>query len=183
MTLQIRDATLNDIPSCMALDHDYETSHVWQMHVQPETMGRGVVFRSERLPRPMPVTYPAESRRLHLALDAAQCFLVAVNRDDDGNSETLGYLTMRADPVHQSGWVQDVVVSRPYRRSNIGTRLFKVATRWALEQNLDHLIFEIQTKNHPAIAFCGHHGLAFCGYHDQYFRNGDIAIFFGKSIR
>jgi ribosomal protein S18 acetylase RimI-like enzyme len=182
MALQIRDATIEDIPACLAVDTEYETERVWQMHVQPETMGRGVLFRVERLPRPMDVTYPQSERRLKLALEANQCFLTAYATSDDDDPVLLGYLTMRADPVHQAGWIQDIVVGRQFRRQGIGTRLVKVATRWAREHELDHIVLETQTINHPAIEFCTKQGMAFCGYHDQYFRNGDIAVFFGKSI-
>jgi GNAT superfamily N-acetyltransferase len=180
MSFLIRDGLKADIPACLALDADYDTERVWQMHVQPETNGLGVIFRPERLPRPMTVEYPSSEGRLRLALPDDQCFLVAARKDEP---EVFGYVTMRADPVHEGAWVQDLVVHAPYRGQGIGTRLFRVATRWAREHGLTRIIVETQTKNYPAIQFCEAHDLVFCGFHDRYFLNGDIAVFFARSLR
>ncbi|MFW5749078.1 MAG: GNAT family N-acetyltransferase [Chloroflexota bacterium] len=178
--LIIRDGLETDIESCLALDADYETTQVWQMTFQPETSGRGVVFRTERLPREMPVVYPLSEYRLRLALAHGLCFLVAETRDEP---EMLGYLLMQADPIQRSAVIQDIVVSRPLRRHGIGTRLYNVARRWALERDLVQLMGVTQTKNYPAIAFFQKQGMGFCGYNDQYFRSGDIAVFFGQPLR
>jgi GNAT superfamily N-acetyltransferase len=183
MSFKIRDALAKDAPACLALDATYETERVWQMTVQPESAGRGVYFRTDRLPRSMDVVYPVSEHRLKLALNAGQCFLVAEAQIEPGEDTLLGYLTMRIDPVHRTGWVQDVVVDRPYRRQGIGARLFKIAQRWAREQDMVQITVETQTKNYPAIGFCEKQNLTFCGYNDRYFHTGDIAVFFGKTLR
>lgn len=176
----IRDGMQADVPGCLALDADYETDQVWQMGFSPGQEERGVSFRVERLPRAMTVMYPVSERRLQLALPAEQGFLVAADKDEN---EVFGYLALHTDPVHRRALVQDLVVGRPYRRSGIGSRLLAVARRWATEHDLDQLTVETQTKNVPAITFFQEQGLVFCGYDDQYFRNGDIAVFFGRRLR
>lgn len=176
----IRDGREPDIAACLQLDHQYVTDYVWQMRINDGSNRLDVTFVTEHLPRLMSVEYPADERRLRLALGEKQCFLVAERRE---NSELLGYLTLQALQSHAIALVQDVVVSRHYRRRGIGTRLLNVARRWAQEHGSKRLILETQTKNYPGIAFCQHAGLTFCGFNDQYFANQDIAVFFGQPLR
>ena len=176
----IRDGLESDISACLDLDSSYETDYVWQMHIQRDPSQSNVVFKTERLPRVMEVTYEVSRQRLRLALPKEQCFVVAVGRDEP---ETLGYLVMSYNAMTQSAWVYDLVVSRLFRRRRIGTRLLNIARQWASEHDAWQLTVETQTKNYPAIQFCQSSGLAFCGFSEQYFLNQDIAVFFGQTLR
>jgi len=176
----IRDGLAADILPCLALQHTYETDHVWQMRFQRTDDGYQVNFQTERLPRAVDILYEADENRLKLAAAPEQCFLVAA---DKSQSQILGYLAMRNDKAHGIGCIHDLVVDRPLRRFKIGTHLLKIARQWAQEHQLTQLLIETQTKNYPAIQFCQSAGLTFCGFNDQYFSNRDIAVFFGQSIR
>lgn len=176
----IRDGSARDIPDCLLLDHNYETDFVWQMQISSET-GWRIDFKTERLPRELEVTYPASEDRLRAAAHVGQCFLIATTRDDE--PEIIGYLTMHSDRIYRIGLVQDIVVSRPFRRRQIATRLAKAAAMWAREHDLTTLMIETQTKNYPGIRFCEAAGFAFCGFNDHYFPNRDIAVFFSQSVR
>lgn len=176
----IRDAVAPDIEECLRLDHTCETEYVWQMSLQPENGGWHIAFRPERLPRVIEFEYPADRTRLELALSSEICFLVAIGKEEP---EMPGYLTMRPDPVYGNALVQDVVVSRPFRRKGVGTRLLAVARRWALEHGAERLLVEVHTKNYPGIQFCQASGLTFCGFNDRYFPEHEIAVFFGQSLR
>jgi len=180
LSFLIRDGLESDVEPCSKLDHLYETDYVWQMNIQQEVGSWQVTFKTERLPRTLEAKYPSDERRINLALPDNQCFLVAVSRDEP---ELLAYLTMRNDPVYHIALVQDLVVSRPYRRHGIGKRLLSVARTWAKEHQLTRLMVEIQTKNYPGINFCQSSGFAFCGFNDRYMPNQDIAVFFSQSIR
>ena len=175
----IRDGLDADLPALLALDHRYETDTVWQMTLRQED-GWLIGFRTERLPRQIEITYPASVEQFQPFLPDDHCFLVATRRDD---STPLGYLTMRHDAVHQIGFIGDLVVTRPHRRTGIGSRLINVAGLWAKERGVTRLILETQTKNYPAILFIQAIGFTFCGYNDQYFRNRDIAVYFSQSLR
>lgn len=176
----IRDALAADVDACLALNHSYETDYVWQMSLLPETENWQVIFRKERLPRTNKIEFPSDELRLRLALPPEICYLVAVGKDE---ATMLGYLTMRLQVVHQIALIQDIVVSQQFQRCGIGTRLLAVARRWAREHEAQQLLVETQTKNYPAIEFLQAQGLRFCGFNDQYFRNHDIAVFFGQSLR
>ena len=176
----IRDALADDLESCLALDHSYETETVWQMTIQSESNGWRVSFRPERLPRPIEVQYPISSALLERVLYAQQGFFIACAKD---SPTILGYALASYDTILQHANVHSVVVSRPFRGHKIGTRLLNVVKRWAQEQTAQTLYAITQTKNMPAILFCQRGGLSFCGYNDQYFDNGDIAVSFAQSLR
>lgn len=176
----IRDAVTADVEACLALDHHYKTDYVWQMTLSSEADNWQVLFRKERLPRSNKILYPADESRLRLALTPEVCYLVAVGKDEP---TMLGYLTMSLQMMHQIALIQDIVVSHQFRRCGVGLRLLTIARRWALEHSAQQLLVETQTKNYPAIEFLQSQGLSFCGFNDQYFRNHDIAVFFGQSLR
>src|SRR5262249_26783239 len=158
----------------------YETEFVWQMNIEERTGQWTITFNKQRLPRTLEATYSSDEHRLRLALPREHCFLVAVAKD---TPDILGYMTMRQEPVYGVAWIQDVVVSYPYRRRRIGTRLVNIARQWAQEHDLVQIISENNTQNYPGIAFCQQLGFKFCGFNDQYFPNQDIAVFFSQSLR
>lgn len=176
----IRDGLKRDIPTCLSLDHHYETDHVWQMQIQQSPTQWHIKFNTERLPRTLRTEYQPSKARLERALPTDQCFLIAALQNEP---DILGYLTMYSQPVEKYGLIQDIVVSEPFRRRRIGTRLLAVARQWAQEHTLNQLFIEMQTQNYPAMLFCQALGFTFCGFNDQYLPNQDIAIFFGMTIR
>lgn len=176
----IRDGVENDLPICVQLDSSYETNFVWQMNIENETQLARVSFKTERLPRTMEVTYPVNAKRLKLALPSDHCFLVAVGQT---STDILAYLTMWRDEANNIAFIRDLIVHRPYRGQGIATKLLNIARRWARQRRIRQLIIETQTKNYPAIMFCQNAEFEFCGFNDQYFRNQDIAVFFGQTLR
>jgi RimJ/RimL family protein N-acetyltransferase len=64
----------------------------------------------------------------------------------------------------------------------VATALVGAARYWALDNELDKIMLETQTKNYPAIRFAQKHRFVFCGYNDRYYSNGDIAVFFSSTL-
>lgn len=167
----------SELTSCLALDHTYATDYVWQVDMREEGEDMLVRFRTVRLPRTMQVAYPRDDHLLRRSWERRDCFLVAVMEE-----VILGYIHLRVDSSQTKGWVQDLVVGKPFRRRKIGSALLEQAIRWARMRSLAHLTLEMQTKNHPAICFAQKHGFVFCGFNDHYYMNRDIALFFGKNL-
>lgn len=161
----------------MALDHSYETDHVWQMQERTSSDKTSVLFSVVRLPRPMHVEYARGPDYLIDDWQAGGCFLVA-----EEGGEIRGYLSVSAQRWHQIGWINNLVVDRPFRKKGIGTSLMKRGIAWGRSLGLDALMLDVQTKNHPAIRFCQKFGFKFCGFNDQYYANRDIALFFALSL-
>jgi ribosomal protein S18 acetylase RimI-like enzyme len=179
VNLIIRDALADDVPLCLALDHIYETDHVWQMHIRHDE-GVSASFRPERLPRTLEVRRQPEADRLTRALSPEACFLIAQEKGAEG---VLGYLVMQRDPMQHIGQIVDFAVDRPARRCGIGGRLMLVAGAWGREHGMTRLQAAVETTNQPAIAFLTAIGFTFCGFNDRYFTNRDIAVFFSQPIR
>lgn len=177
----IRDALETDLDACLSLDASYSTDYVWKMNVNAEADSWNVRFQRERLPRTVEHTYPADADQLQFALHSDMGFLVAADKE---NPELiLGYLIVAYDALHSIGRVQGLLVSRLYRQLGIGTRLLGVTRKWAAEQGASQLVIETRTKNYPAIVFLQNRGFTFCGFNDQYYRDQDIALFFGQGLR
>ncbi len=181
-SLNIRAATPDDLPACLALDLSYETDYVWQIDVRGDESGAiAISLRTARLPRLMRVVYPRTAELLGAALQwehTLGAFLVA-----EKGSKVRGYLLLRFEPERSAAWIAELGVDAPFRRQKIGTALLNAAYVQARTHGLRHLSIETQTKNYPAICFCQRNGLVFCGYNDLYFANGDVALFFGQTVR
>lgn len=175
----IRDGLESDITACLLLDHHYETDRVWQMTVDEKPGHWQIAFQHQHLPRKLETAYQPDKNKMLLSLPDDQCFLVAATR---GANEVLAYLTMQRDPVNGIARIHDLVVSLPYRRQRIGTRMLSVARQWAKEHQMHTLMIEAATQNFPGIVFAQQSGFKFCGYNDHYFPNQDIAVFFSQSM-
>lgn len=181
----IRDATAADIPLCLALDHHYETDHVWQTHIRQDD-GWQIVFRSERLPRTLHGQHQPDPRRLTACLPDEQCFIVAQHSANAGvqpERAIAGYLVMRRDAGSDIAQIDEIAVTPDARRAGLGKRLAGVASTWAKEHHLKQIQVAVRTVNVPAITFFQAVGFTFCGFNDRTFSNREIAVFFSQSIR
>lgn len=179
----IRDGAAGDIAACIALDHTGETDTVLQMQMtQPEPNQWQIRLQEERLPRKIDLVMEANEARLRAALPEDRCFLVAAHRSAE-TAELLGYLVMRPETADGVAMITDLIVSRPFRRAGIGSRLLNVARRWAREAGIQRLMIPTPTKNYPGVRFCQESGLVFCGFNDRYYPNQDIAVFFSQTVR
>jgi len=65
----------------------------------------------------------------------------------------------------------------------IGSALLETALQWSRDHHLRSLIVEINTKNHPAIAFYTHHGFAFSGFHERFYSDQEIILHLARMVR
>ncbi|MBO9309258.1 MAG: GNAT family N-acetyltransferase [Chloroflexi bacterium] len=181
-SVNVRAATPDDLPACLALNLSYETDYVWQVDVRGDESGAiAIGLRTARLPRLLRVTYPRAESLLSAALSwesTAGAFLVA-----EKGGVLRGYAILRFVRERSAAQIAELGVDAAARRQKIGTALLNAAYAQARAHKLRHLSIEVQTKNYPAICFCQRNGLVFCGYNDLYFANGDIALFFGQTVR
>lgn len=177
----VRDGTEDDISACLSLDSRYETNFVLRVYLHgQEATGWEISLQRERLPRAVELSHSIHRAHLRDALEAEDCYLVAVNRDDD---QVLGCLVMRPDPLHGFALIQGLVVSPHARRRQIGTRLIAASGIWAREHGVNRLMTELSTKNVPGIAFLESLGFTFCGFNDRYFSDENIAVFFNLPLK
>ena len=175
--VRIRSANAKDVDQCAALDLSYETDYVWQMRERLSPDRSSVSFRLVRLPRPMRVEYAKSPDHLGTELKAGGCFLVV-----EEAREILGYLSASVHHWQQIGWVNSLIINRRSRRQGLGTLLMKRGVAWGTSLGLNALVFDVQTKNHPAIRLGQKLGFKFCGFNDRYYANRDIALFFALNL-
>lgn len=171
--LFIRPATKADFEQCQAIDHSYQTSHVWQMDYSEKGHLTTVRFQPVRLPRVLRISYPYSTGQLVAFWYEASCFLVG-----EKNNQICAYVTLRVDEAKSTAWISDLAIVPQERRQGYGSELLATASYWARNNNLVQLQAAMQTKNYPAIRFYQKNGFFFCGYHESWYQSGDIALFF-----
>jgi GNAT superfamily N-acetyltransferase len=176
--VQIRPAVATDLPVLTAIDHTCMTEYVWQMDVQREEGQAGAIFREIRLPRGVPVPYPRPVAALSESWSRKAGMLVALLDD-----QAVGYTRMTDQIIPHTVWLTDVVVAPRFRRKGVATALILAVNAWALDRKDRRAIFEMPSKNNPAIRLAQKLGFEFCGYNDQYYESQDIALYFGRPIR
>ena len=174
----IRPAIGADIPALLALEHFYETSHVWQMDRQVENGWGSVGFREVRLPRKVKVEAPTAAQWLEENWKSQPGFLGAIFED-----RPVGYICLGEGFGASTAWVRNLVVAADMRRQGIGTALVLAGHEWALQRNYRRVLLEMQSKNFPAMRMALKLGYDFGGYNDHYYNNQDIAVFFTRYLR
>ena len=175
--LNIRSAISTDIPKMIALDHNYATTHVWQLTLDLTEIQTQISFREVRLPREVHVNYPRSVRMLADNWTKRNALLLA-----EEGEQVKGYISLRLGLAPASAWVEDLVVDRLQRRNGVGTALVLAAQNWCARKRVQRLTLEMQPKNYPAIQFAYKLGFEFSGYNDQFYRDQEIAIFFSSFI-
>ncbi len=175
--MHIYRADLRDLTACLALDANYETDYVWQV-TQQEEQGEVVTrFRVVRLPRSMPVRYPAWGEALLANQERGDVILVAAEA-----AEVRGYIDVQCLPDQGIAWLHHVIVGPGHRRRGLGKALLLRAMQEARQQGMIKTMVAVQSKNYPGISFLHHHGFTFCGYNEGYYRNQDIALYFVSGL-
>lgn len=179
----VRFAELADLEECCNMDSSCDTEYVWQMQTREEEGSTQVSFMEIRLPRTMKVAYPRGPEELLASWRRGECFLVAALEQEAETGERIaGYLDMSVHTWNNTGWINNLVTHRRYRRRGVGNSLLRAADDWAMQEGLERITLEAQSKNYPAIRFALKNGFVFCGYNDRYYSNGDIALFFSLNL-
>ena len=177
--IEIRQATVADIPLLVGLDHRSATDTVWQMefHHDRELGQVDIKFREVHLPRPVRFDYPRPVRALSDDWQRLSGLLVATIA-----SKPVGYASMVLDMITQATWMTDLVVDKPARRQGIGSALLLSGVEFAINNDSRALMLEMQPRNGPGIGLALKMGLEFCGYNDGFYPANETGIFFRRSL-
>jgi ribosomal protein S18 acetylase RimI-like enzyme len=170
-----------DLPAILAIDHNYTAEFVWQMEVQDGEAETLITFRERRLPRVMRQQYPRDFRRIAEDWKERWGILVGV-AGEDPQRPPAGYAVIDHGADPSIARITDLAVAATARRQGVAAALVLSAEDWAAAQGCAQIMFEMQSKNHPAIRLAQKLGYEFCGYNDRHYPNKDIALYFGKSI-
>ena len=177
-TLRIRPAISSDISRLVTIDHSCSSDYVWQLDLGREQGQVSVLLREVRLPRAVRVPYPRDVYALPDEWKRQSEILVA-----DLGGHPVGYARFQARNGASMLWLLDLVVAPAQRRHGVGSKLLAAVEFWALEHSIRRLVVEFSSKALPAIRLAQKMGYEFCGYNDNYYATGDVALFFGRTLR
>ncbi|MCS6906579.1 MAG: GNAT family N-acetyltransferase [Anaerolineales bacterium] len=178
--IEIRPSLVSDLDQLLALERDYITQYVCQIEIEEngDDEIQTIRLRRVRLPRLVRVEYPRNRQQLLDEWTNSAGLLVA------GQGEQIvGYVAFCLQKAPCSVWITDLVVGRPLRRQGIARALVLAVEEWALAKEQQRLVLEMQSRNDPAIQMAKKFGFEFCGFQEAYYPNGDVALFFARSIR
>ena len=175
--MNIRPATIADMDRLEQMDASYATEYVWQMDERIAAEELSLRFQRMHLPRQTEVTYPLDAGALYSDWQRSDCFLVAQEF-----ITPLGYIDMVVNRFRWQGWIEHLVVDRPYRGQGVATQLSAAAERWARGSELTSMTVAIQSKNDAAVRFFQGRGYTFRGAIDHYYSNGDITLLFALDL-
>lgn len=176
--LQIRKAVLPDIVELIRFDHSLKTSCVWQMQQNQTQSGVITQFIETQLPRQMRINYPQSPEMLEARWgDLSVIFIGCID------NAPVSYISINSFFSPHVAWIKDLVVDEIWREKGIAASLINAAIEWAKERSLDKMTFEISSKNYPAICLANKLNFEYSGFNDNYFKNGDIALFFTRNLR
>ena len=174
----IRPTVASDLPRLMGFDHSVSSESVWQLEYRREIGQVTASFREVRLPRSIAVAYPHDPFALADQWTRKSMMYTALIKQ-----EPVGYIGLFERGTDPVVYVTDLAVNLAYRRQGIGNSLLGAAQDWASGRSHRRIIFEMPSKNLPAIRLSQKMGYEFCGYNDQYYVNQDVALFFGKILK
>jgi ribosomal protein S18 acetylase RimI-like enzyme len=176
--MHIRRPTLHDLNECVKLDPAFITQRVWQMILNVESANIQVGFQLAPLPRPLTLPGVPISDALLQSWQRGDCMYAS--RQD---ATITGFIHLAPDPAKRMGRLEHHIVHRDLRRQGIGSALLETALQWSRDHHLRSLIVEVNTKNHPAIAFYTHHGFAFSGFHERFYSDQEIILHLARMVR
>jgi len=179
--MYIRPADLADLDTILALDHTYDTDHVWQMSGNSTVTEQTAAFRLSKLPRLLQVQPPHDVQMLRRVLH--RCDRLWVMQSAGVTRGVVGYLGMTGVPWQSTGWVPALAVLPSERRKGIATQLLRAAIAQAKTDGYHSVTVDVSTKNYPATRLMQARGFVFSGYADNYYATRDIALFWAYKIR
>ena len=176
--IEIQQVSMQDLEALAKIEHNYQTSNVWQMERLKNEDQLVISFREIRLPRSVRVEYPHIPAFSDPDWLNQGFVLMAVF-----SGKVVGYIRLKDQGAPKTIWVTDLVVEDETRRQGIASGLVISAQDWAAQRGIRRIIIGMQSKNYPAIKMAQKLGYEFCGYNDHYYSTQDIALFFARYIR
>lgn len=176
--IEIRMASMADIPLITKIDLDFESNYVWKSQMIDDLDSYTIVFQNIKLPKTVHVPFQGGGEEAIEKMVKRQEVIVA-----QYDNQVAGFVRLEQDENTNRILLKTGGVKPDYRRKGIGSALLKMIQENAVKVGIPRLVCTVQAKNDPAIHFLLSKGFQFCGYQDFYFQNMEIALFFAKNIR
>ncbi len=179
--MEIRPAQLADMDLIYALDHTYQTDHVWQLSNKAAPNEYDSVLRLTKLPRMITAPAPHDGIALRRVIHRAD--FVWVMHPESNQRDLHAYLAMTLLPWQNTALVTSLCVRPNSRRKGLATRLLRTALDQARTEGMHSLTADAPTKAYPATRLYQARGFKLSGYSENYYAAHDIALLFATRIR
>jgi len=176
--IELRPTVATDLSRLMGMNHSVDSEAVWQLELRREAGQVFARFRDVRLPRPTNVSYPHDPYSL-----ADEWVRKSMMYTAASGTLPVGYIALVEHNPASVAWITDLAVEPSLRRTGIASSLMTSALDWASGRALRILMFELQSKNNPALRLAQKFGFEFCGYNDQYYPTRDVALCFSRLLK
>jgi GNAT superfamily N-acetyltransferase len=192
--VELRMVELADAPALHHLDYSFETERIYTLHVQnnlaqPVEQYSDVALAFELHEMVVDLPLYKDYREFEPSLSAVEARIASA---DGGyvalvDGEVAGVILLSLEEWRSVTRINDIIVSRHFRRYGIGSLLLNCACDWARNHNCRAILLETQNVNYPAIQFYLRNGLEVWGIGQHYYPSGpvehEVAIFMGKMLR
>ena len=196
--IEVRALRVEDAPALFELGYDFETDRIYTLRVKEcllnaqsergnEDVGRTALsFELVETPIDPPIYKNyfegyASVEDVEERVRQAKGGYVAL-----ADGEIAGGILLGIEEWRSVAQIQEMNISRHYRRYGIGSLLLNCASDWARERDCWAITLETQNTNYPAIQFYLRNGLEVWGIHRHFYPPGpvehEIAIVMGKCL-
>lgn len=160
-----------------ALDHSILSNYAYRMVTNNEKTAASYSFQRVKLPRQAHLSYTRDIELLKQSWYDAS--LIYVGMLDD---ILVSYASIDEKSMPGTARISDLVVMPELRQKGIGRVMLAAVESWAIKKPLDRVLLEIAMRNYPMVEMAKRAGYAMCGFMEDYFPNGDPALFYHKRL-
>jgi GNAT superfamily N-acetyltransferase len=175
--LKVMAATREQFKDMLELDHSIESNYSFRMVTNVDKTSSTYSFQRVKLPREAHLSYMRDKESLKKSWKDAT--LVYAGMLDD---VLVAYAAIDAKSLPATARVSDLVVMPELRQKGIGRTMLAAVESWAAQNNLDRVLLEIAMRNFPMVEMVKQSGYDLCGFMEQFFPNGDTALFYHKRL-
>ncbi len=160
-----------------ALDHSISSNYAYRMVTNNEKTTSSYSFQRVKLPREAHLSYTRDIERLKQSWYDAS--LVYVGMLDE---ILVAYTVIDAKSLPGTARISDLVVMPELRQKGIGRVMLAAVEDWAAKNTYERVLLEIAMRNYPMVEMAKRAGYVMCGFMEEYFPNGDPALFYHKRL-
>lgn len=175
--LKVLIANRDHYKDMLALDHSIKSNFAYRMQANQDKTASSYSFQRVKLPREAVLSYMRDKESLQQSWKNASMIYAGMLDD-----VLVAYAAIDSKTLPGTARVSDLVVMPELRQKGIGRTMLAAVENWTVKNNLDRVLLEIAMRNYPMVEMAKQSGYEMCGFMEQYFPNGDPALFYHKRL-
>lgn len=159
------------------IDHSVISNYAYRMQTDLDDQSSSFSFQPVKLPREAHLSYMRDKDSLLKSWEEASIIYVG-----ELDEVVVSYVVINAKTLPNTARISDLAVMPEIRHKGIGRTMLSVVESWTMENHLERVLLETPMRNYPMVELAIQSGYELCGFMDQYFPNGDPALFYQKRL-